>query len=164
MYCSDGRSGQTIRGRWNDTEEAQVHVREMDHRTRCGGHESAAAFEQDARHHDFQEVQRGKVAVDAARAIDGPGNQKQVDSNLRVRLPDVRFVQLEQTEPAGRERIDDCEQEEHVHRRLFFSSRFHSDEHRKNNQADIDQPQKPFAAIHDSGIGHRAICSTGQPA
>ena len=48
--------------------------------------ESASSFEQNARHHDFQEIEVENVAVDTPGPIHDPGNQKQVENDLCVGL------------------------------------------------------------------------------
>ena len=61
----------------------------MEDRTQRGCEESAAALEQNARHHDFEEIEVENVAVDTPGPIHGPGNQQQVENDLRVGLRDV---------------------------------------------------------------------------
>ena len=63
----------------NESEIRKVQMSEMHHRTDRRRKESASPFEQDARHDDCQKVEGRKVAVDTARPIDGPGDQKQID-------------------------------------------------------------------------------------
>src|SRR5205823_13842363 len=75
-----------FRSRWNDLEVSQIHVGEMDHGTRRCGHEGAAAFEQDARHDDFEEVKRRKGTVDSARRSEEHTSELQSLAYLVCRL------------------------------------------------------------------------------
>src|SRR5438876_7602169 len=98
--------GPDICRRRNITEIAEVQVREMEQRA-CGSrNERSPPLKEDARHHDFEEIKRRKIAVEAARPVDGPGDEQQINSNLSVGLCDVRWIQFEEREPARRQRID----------------------------------------------------------
>src|SRR5262245_47654071 len=72
------------RRRRNVAEVGEIHVREMDHRTGRTCDECAAPFEQNARHHDFEEVQRRKITIDSSGTVDGPGNERQIGQNLSI--------------------------------------------------------------------------------
>src|SRR5207244_9272208 len=85
----------------NITEIAEVQVREMEERA-CGSrNERPPPLKEDARHHDLQEIKRRKIAVEAARPVDGPGDEQQINSYLSVGLCDVRSIQFEEREPAS---------------------------------------------------------------
>ena len=60
----------------------------------------ATPFEQNAGNDDLEEVKQGKITVDPTGAIDGPGDQQEVNCNLGVRLPDIFLVQPDQAQPA----------------------------------------------------------------
>src|SRR5688572_13578831 len=130
---------------------------EMQHRAHSRCDECASPFEEDARHHDFEEVEVGNVAVYSARPVHGPGNQKEIENNLGIRLTDVVGIDLEQGEPDHRQGGNRAQQQIHV-ARIFELAGKPRDENknRKCNDADVDQAVQPPPPIYGRafGFGH----------
>src|SRR4051812_27555809 len=101
----------------NEVKVAEIEVGKMQDRTHRACDESTPPFEQNARHDDLEKIERREITIDAAGDIHQPCDQDEVYRNLSIRLPNVGFIQLQQSVPAGRKRINDGKQDQQVDRR-----------------------------------------------
>ena len=104
-----------------------------------------------------QEIQRRKVADDAAGERDEPRDQQRIDAELQVRQPRVSIDEPERREIHDAQRVGQADQEEErINRKRARAVQLNQDrraeQQRADDNADGDEPRQPRAKIQ-SGLG-----------